>query len=107
MADEGRQAASACLPDPADQLISWSCFPCHHLARGACVSWCVSFSLPFPDCARCLCRWQVSYNDISDIGLGLLSDMGCIYHLGQDFGTSISNNRCQRVESFNYGGWGL
>ena len=30
--------------------------------------------------------------------------MGCIYHLGQDFGTKISNNICHNVESFGYGG---
>jgi len=48
---------------------------------------------------------EVSYNEISEIGLGLLSDMGCFYHLGQDFGTKISNNVCHDVESFDYGGY--
>lgn len=50
------------------------------------------------------CMRQVSFNHISEIGLGLLSDMGCVYHLGQDFGTKISNNVCHNVSSFDYGG---
>ncbi len=47
---------------------------------------------------------QVSFNRISEIGLGLLSDMGCVYHLGQDYGTKISDNVCSQVQSFDYGG---
>lgn len=49
---------------------------------------------------------EVSYNRIYDIGLRDLSDMGCIYHLGQDNGTRITNNICHNVTSFDYGGWG-
>ena len=50
------------------------------------------------------CVLQISYNHISEIGLGLLSDMGCVYHLGEDFGTRISNNICHDVMSYDYGG---
>ena len=49
---------------------------------------------------------EISFNHISEIGLGTLSDMGCVYHLGMDFGTKIANNICHNVSSFGYGGWG-
>ncbi|EDQ92674.1 uncharacterized protein MONBRDRAFT_5417 [Monosiga brevicollis MX1] len=48
----------------------------------------------------------VSYNHIENIGRRQLSDMGCVYHLGESPGTVISNNVCINVTSFNYGGWG-
>ena len=45
-------------------------------------------------------------NNISTIGQGELSDLGCIYHLGIDPGTLIEANVCSDVESYNYGAWG-
>jgi hypothetical protein len=46
-------------------------------------------------------------NEFAFIGLGLLSDMGCVYTLGHQPGTVVSNNVCHDVESFGYGGWGM
>jgi hypothetical protein len=46
----------------------------------------------------------IAFNDIHTIGQGDLSDMGCVYHLGQDTGTVIESNVCHNVTSFNYGG---
>lgn len=48
----------------------------------------------------------VGFNEIYNIGLGRLSDMGCIYNLGISPGTSFFNNICHDVESYGYGGWG-
>jgi hypothetical protein len=39
-------------------------------------------------------------------GMGETSDMGCIYHLGQDRGTTIHGNVCSNVSSYDYGGLG-
>jgi hypothetical protein len=50
---------------------------------------------------------RVAKNLIHDIGLGILSDMGCIYNLGVSVGTNITGNVCHDVTSFGYGGWGL
>ena len=47
----------------------------------------------------------VGFNMINNIGLGLLSDMGCIYTLGKQPGSQIINNVCHSVESYDYGGW--
>jgi len=49
----------------------------------------------------------VSYNDISEIMQGELSDGGCVYHLGRSPGTVIDHNVCNGVNSAGYGGWGL
>jgi hypothetical protein len=50
-------------------------------------------------------------NMISNIFLGVLSDGGCVYHLGDSShnsslvtGTKIINNVCTGVDSFGYGG---
>jgi hypothetical protein len=48
----------------------------------------------------------VSFNDVHDVFMGLLSDGGCVYTLGVQPGTVIENNRCWYVDSAGYGGWG-
>ena len=50
---------------------------------------------------------RVAFNDISYIGRGTLSDMGCVYTLGIQPGSEVVNNVCHNVESYDYGGWGL
>ena len=49
----------------------------------------------------------VSYCNISMIGMGELSDLGCIYHLGQDHGTTIHANLCSNVSSYDGGAMGI
>jgi|EP01043_Picozoa_sp_COSAG02_P088161 hypothetical protein len=46
------------------------------------------------------------YNNISIIGMGETSDLGCVYHLGMDIGTRIHGNVCSNVSSFDYGAMG-
>jgi len=36
----------------------------------------------------------ISFNNISTIGMGETSDLGCVYHLGRDRGTTIDSNLC-------------
>ena len=49
----------------------------------------------------------IAYNHISNIGQGLLSDMGGIYHLGEARGTIIAHNVIEDVYAWDYGGWGI
>jgi hypothetical protein len=50
----------------------------------------------------------VEFNNIHDIGRGILGDMGCIYTVGV-IGGVIRNNLCHDVSRFEgtYGGWGI
>ena len=50
---------------------------------------------------------DVGWNDVYQIGQGVLSDMGGIYTLGVSPGTRIHHNNFHDIESFSYGGWGL
>ncbi len=49
----------------------------------------------------------IAFNDISDIGQDLLSDMGGIYVLGKQPNSRISNNRVRNISAIGYGGWGI
>jgi parallel beta-helix repeat protein len=51
----------------------------------------------------------IEYNNIYNIGRGMLSDMGCIYTLGVQPGTVERNNLCHDVTRYRlgYGGWGI
>jgi parallel beta-helix repeat protein len=52
----------------------------------------------------------IEFNDIHDIGLGMLSDLACIYTIDRaevPSGVVIRNNVVHDVESRGYGGWGI
>eukprot|EP01104_Vermistella_antarctica_P019044 TRINITY_DN7285_c0_g1_i1.p1 TRINITY_DN7285_c0_g1~~TRINITY_DN7285_c0_g1_i1.p1 ORF type:complete len:778 (+),score=138.51 TRINITY_DN7285_c0_g1_i1:215-2548(+) len=49
----------------------------------------------------------ISFNRIYNIGMAVLSDMGCIYTLGDSKGGQVINNVCSNVQAYGYGGWGL
>lgn len=49
----------------------------------------------------------IEFNDVHDIGQGVLSDMGGIYTLGGQPGSVIRNNRFYNIDSYSYGGWGI
>ena len=50
---------------------------------------------------------HIEFNNLYNIGRGLLSDMGCIYSLGLQPGTVERNNLCHDVTRYAYGGWGI
>ena len=87
-------------PGGSSQPSSW--VPCLHSPRvaGVSVGWSWNYG-PTRDGNN-----TISHNNISTIGMGETSDMGCVYHLGQDRGTTIHGNLCSNVSSFDYGGLG-
>lgn len=53
------------------------------------------------------CDNRIEGNHIHSIGHGVLSDMGAIYTLGRQAGSTISRNYIHHVHSYGYGGWGI
>jgi len=50
---------------------------------------------------------HLDFNHIHDIGHGLLSDMGGIYVLGVQPGTTVRGNHVHDIHCANYGGWAI
>ena len=53
------------------------------------------------------CDNRIEGNRIERIGHGVLSDMGAIYTLGRQAGSTIRRNFISDVNSYGYGGWGI